>query len=230
MRGYDSDRRGRGPDAGLRRQPGVVVRAATTALVLVGFQNELFREDGGLRDLVEDVDALDAVLERTVRLVRSLPDDEPLVVSAPLNFADGYEHLVEPVGVLAAIRDRRLFRPETAAADTVEALAELDGRVTEVPGRQGLDAFSGTGLDRLLHDAGVADVVVAGAMTSLCVAATARSAADLGYRVSVVTDCTVAGSQVEQSLFCDAVLPMFADVVQSSELLRALASGEEQVP
>jgi len=200
------------------------MNAATTAVVLVGFQNELFRDDGGLRDLIEDVAALDAVLQRTIWLVRSLPDDRPLVVSTPLSFTDGYAGLVEPVGVLAAIRDRELFRAGTSAVAPVDALAEFAGRVIELPGRQGLDAFSGTNLDRRLRDSGVLDLVVAGAMTSLCVAATARTAAELGYRVSVVTDCTAAATSVEHSLFCDLVLPMFAELVDSPTLMRRLAS------
>jgi nicotinamidase-related amidase len=202
------------------------VTARTTAFVLVGFQNEIFGDGGGLRDFVEATAAFDDALERTVRLVRSLPGDTPLVVSTPLSFSDDYAELVEPVGVLAAIRDRGLFRAGTPAVDTVDALTEFDGRVVDVPGRRGLDAFADTDLDRLLRHARVRDVVLAGAMTSLCVAATARAAADLGYRVSVLADCTAASSEVEHRLFCDVVLPMFAEVVESTDVLRALTSEE----
>jgi nicotinamidase-related amidase len=50
------------------------------------------------------------------------------------------------------------------------------------------NSFRETDLERRLRDAGVTDVVVAGMMTSMCVDATVRAAADLGFGCTVVHD------------------------------------------
>ena len=45
-----------------------------------------------------------------------------------------------------------------------------------------------TTLNAVLHDAGVDELVVCGMMTSMCVDATVRAAADLGYTCTVAHD------------------------------------------
>lgn len=50
------------------------------------------------------------------------------------------------------------------------------------------NAFRETGLDELLKQRGIKDVVVVGAMSHMCIEAGARAAADLGYGVTVVDD------------------------------------------
>jgi nicotinamidase-related amidase len=52
------------------------------------------------------------------------------------------------------------------------------------------NAFTTTGLQRLLTARGVGEVVVCGIQTEQCCETTARLAADLGYRVTFVTDAT----------------------------------------
>lgn len=52
------------------------------------------------------------------------------------------------------------------------------------------NAFTTTGLQRLLTEAGVDELVVCGIRTEQCVETTARLASDLGYRVVFVTDAT----------------------------------------
>jgi nicotinamidase-related amidase len=68
--------------------------------------------------------------------------------------------------------------------------------------------------------------VVAGAVTSLCVDATARSAAALGYRVTVLGDCTVPMSSVEQALFCEEIFPMYGDVMDSATFATRMAGHD----
>ncbi|NDU77959.1 isochorismatase family protein [Actinomadura sp. DSM 109109] len=52
------------------------------------------------------------------------------------------------------------------------------------------NAFTTTGLQRLLTEHGVGEVAVCGIQTEQCCETTARLAADLGYRVTFVTDAT----------------------------------------
>ena len=52
------------------------------------------------------------------------------------------------------------------------------------------NAFTTTALQRLLTERGVRELVVCGIQTEQCCETTARLAADLGYRVTFVTDAT----------------------------------------
>lgn len=50
------------------------------------------------------------------------------------------------------------------------------------------NCFTATGLDEKLKATGRSEVIIAGAMTHMCISATARSALDHGYRATVVAD------------------------------------------
>ncbi|TDC75501.1 isochorismatase family protein, partial [Actinomadura sp. 7K507] len=52
------------------------------------------------------------------------------------------------------------------------------------------NAFTTTALQRLLTERGIGELVVCGIQTEQCCETTARLAADLGYRVTFVTDAT----------------------------------------
>lgn len=56
------------------------------------------------------------------------------------------------------------------------------------------NAFFQTTLDQYLRNLGVADLVICGMMTHMCVSATARAAMELGYRSTVVFDATATRS------------------------------------
>ena len=54
------------------------------------------------------------------------------------------------------------------------------------------NSFLGTGLEQRLRDHGADEVVVVGMMTSMCVDATTRAGADLGFTMTVVPDACAA--------------------------------------
>lgn len=56
------------------------------------------------------------------------------------------------------------------------------------------NAFLGTELEQRLRDHSVSEIVVAGMMTSMCVDATTRAGADLGFEMTVVPDACAAPS------------------------------------
>jgi nicotinamidase-related amidase len=62
------------------------------------------------------------------------------------------------------------------------------------------DPMNSTMLDRTLRDMNVEDVVVTGLTTDVCVSATARGAADRGYRTIVVEDaCTALSEEMHRA-------------------------------
>jgi nicotinamidase-related amidase len=82
--------------------------------------------------------------------------------------------------------DAVFMRPGTPGIEIHPAVAPREGE--PVISKEAPNAFLGTPLEQTLRDAGVDALVVCGMMTSMCVDATARAAADLGFAVTVVHD------------------------------------------
>ncbi|HEY0389057.1 MAG TPA: cysteine hydrolase family protein [Gaiellales bacterium] len=82
--------------------------------------------------------------------------------------------------------DAAFFSPGTPGVEIHEAVRPADGE--PVVQKAHPNSFRETDLLRRLRDADVTDVVVAGMMTSMCVDATVRAAADLGFGCTVVHD------------------------------------------
>ena len=91
------------------------------------------------------------------------------------------------------------------------------------------NAFLDTGLEETLGERGAEELVVAGMMSSMCVDATVRAAADLGYSVSVVHDACAAPDlefggrtipgDVVHGAFMAALADGYAEVTSAAELL-----------
>jgi nicotinamidase-related amidase len=197
-----------------------------TAVILIGFQNDYFAADGVLRKVVEEGAVTGNVLPNTLELIRSLWDSPVQMVSTPIQFTEGYTELQDPVGILRAIRDVGAFRAGTRGGATIPELEALGERVVSVPGKRGLNAFSNTDLDHYLRERGVRDVVLAGVVTAVCIDSTGRSAFERGYRVTVLSDCTVGRSQLEQRFYLDQVFPLYAGVMDRHQLLAALSAPQ----
>lgn len=199
---------------------------SSTALVLVGFQNDFFAPDGALRPSLEDPGALRRTLDSTVALVRQLQNTAATILAVPIGFTETYEELVEPAGILASIKAVSAFRKGSVGAEMVDELRPFLGRIQVTPVGRGFDGFAGTDLDSALGAAGIQNVVVAGALDSVCIDSTARAAFQRGYRVTVLCDCTFGRTSFEHDFFCDSIFPMYAEVTDSVTLLDRVGAAE----
>lgn len=193
-----------------------------TALILIGFQNDYFADDGILHHVIEAELHTETIVERTVRLIERLMPTPVLIISTPIIFTSNYRELTDPMGVLKIIKDAEAFRAGTRGAETIPEIRRFGGRVLEVPGKRGLNAFSNTELDEILRRHGINHVILAGVVTSICIDSTARAAHELNYKVSVLSDCTAGRTAFEQSYYCREILPLYADVMTSDEILGEL--------
>ncbi|MES9543580.1 isochorismatase family protein [Actinomadura sp. NPDC000600] len=80
------------------------------------------------------------------------------------------------------------FDPALGHVRLMDGLAPAAGE--PVMTKTSRNAFTTTGLQQLLTERGVGEVVICGIQTEQCCETTARLAADLGYRVTFVTDAT----------------------------------------
>jgi len=84
------------------------------------------------------------------------------------------------------IENPPFFEPGTFGAEIHKDLTPLKGEATVL--KHQVNSFQGTDLKARLDALGVADVILVGAMSHMCIDAAARAAADFGYQVTVVED------------------------------------------
>lgn len=192
-----------------------------TALLLIGFQNDYFAPDGILHAVVEESSRVSGVLQNTLAVLKSRGDEFGLVVSTPIHFTPSYEELAEPVGILKTIKEVGAFKAGSRGSETIAEFEPFAGVIREVPGKRGLNAFSNTALEALLRDKGIEEIVLAGTVTSICIDSTGRHAAELGFKVTVLRDCTSGRTVFEQDFYCDSVFPLYSDVMTSNSLMAA---------
>ncbi|MEU7801698.1 isochorismatase family protein [Micromonospora arborensis] len=82
-----------------------------------------------------------------------------------------------------------LFDPALGHVRLIEGLAPAEGEPTLV--KTAHNAFTTTNLQQLLTQAGIHDITVCGIRTEQCVETTTRVGADLGYRMTFVSDATL---------------------------------------
>jgi len=193
------------------------MKAETTAVILIGYQNDYFAKDGVLRPIIES-DA-DQILQNTLNTLNALQDTKVLMVTTPILFTDDYRELVDPVGILAAVKESGAFKKGSAGGETIDELREFDDRIIEVPGKRGLNAFADTELEDVLRQHHIEDVVLAGVVTSICIDSTARAAHERGFRVHVLSDVTAGRTDMEQQFYCNEIFPLYANVIEHQTLV-----------
>ena len=190
-----------------------------TAIVLIGYQNDYFAADGILKSAISESAGTNDTLQNTLRMVDALEDSGAILIQTPILFTRDYSELDHPIGILETIRQVGAFQEGSAGASVIPEFEGYGERIITVPGKRGLNAFSNTRLHASLQDQGVEHVVLAGAVTSICIDSTGRSAHELGYRVSILSDCTAGRSNFEQSFYCEQVFPLYAEVLTSEQFL-----------
>ncbi|WP_159709143.1 cysteine hydrolase family protein [Arthrobacter sp. 18067] len=124
-------------------------------------------------------------------------------------------------GIAANEKLRATMHADSESTAINERLAPLDGEITVRKTRVG--PFSSTDLHQRLQGVGVDTILVAGITTAGVVLSTVRQAADMDYRVVVVSDaCADPDTQVHETLVTK-VFPRQATVLTAQELLASLA-------
>ena len=88
----------------------------------------------------------------------------------------------------------------------------------EIPGKQGLNAFINTNLEEVLKKNQITEVVLAGCVCSICIDSTGRSAAEKGFKVTMLSDCISSRSKFEHEFYMEKVFPLYSKVENHSYL------------
>lgn len=194
-----------------------------TAVILVGYQNDYFAKNGILRGVIEPISSVDAVLEHSMAFLTAIAPMPVTILSTPIILTPTYRALASPVGILNSIKESGAFKEGTPGADDIPELRAFGERIEYVSGKVGFNAFSDTKLGEILAARGIRNVLVAGMVTSLCIDSTGRAAYERGYNVTILSDCTSARTQTEQSFFCENVFPLYGRAKTSTDVLGELS-------
>jgi len=195
----------------------------TTAIILVGYQNDYFAADGVLRGVVEEANRVDQTLANTLDLLKRVADTPVMIVHTPIILEPDYRALASPVGILHAIKESGAFAKGTHGAEILPEVAAFGDRIITVGGKIGFNGFANTELDRLLRERGIRDIFLAGMVTSLCIDSTGRAGYERGYRVTILSDCTASRTRSEQDFYCQNIFPLYGAVSDYTQFVGSLA-------
>lgn len=175
------------------------------AVIVVDFQNDYLAS--GSWPLV----GVDAAVQNAVRVINGARTKGTPVIHVRHESAEGAP----------------FFVAGSKGAEIIPAVAPKDGELVVVKSYP--NAFRDTDLKTKLDANGVKDVVIVGAMSHMCIDATARAAADYGFNVTIVEDAaatrdvefngiTVSADQVHAA-FMSALGFAYAKIVTADDLL-----------
>jgi|SRR5687768_7786943 len=178
---------------------------ADTALLVIDIQNDYF--PGGAMEL----EGADAAGEKAGGAIRAFRSRGLPVIHV--------RHLSTRAGAT-------FFIPGTRGAE-IHALVRPAGEESVVE-KNYPNSFRATALQELLQKQGIKSLAVAGMMTHMCVDATVRHAADLGYKVTLLGDACATRAQAYggesvparqvHAAFLAALNGFYAKVIPSHEL------------
>lgn len=133
--------------------------------------------------------------------------------------------LVNVTGAAPGRTERRRPQPTERSARGADLADELDVQ----PGdhlitKRRRSAFHDTGLDTLLRDLGVTQVVLAGISTTSGVEGTARAAYDHGYHVVLAVDAMLDADAQAHANSVQRIFPKLGETAASAEILDMLAA------
>ncbi|ACB94889.1 isochorismatase family protein [Beijerinckia indica] len=135
------------------------------ALIIVDLQNDYFA--GGKFTLV----GIDAAAANAARLLDAARAAGDLVVHVRHEFPSA---------------DAPFFVPGSHGAEINKSVLNRDSEPVVL--KNSINAFRGTALKEILDHNGIDEVVIAGAMSHICIDAITRAAVDFGYKATVVHD------------------------------------------
>jgi nicotinamidase-related amidase len=184
--------------------------AARPVLLVMDFQH-------GIVDSLGDSSVLDAA-SRAVKAARA---SQIPVMFVRVAFRPGYPEAAESNPAFGAVAKSGDAMTENHPATQVHAALESRPEEPVVVKRR-VSAFSGSDLDVLLRAAGADTLVLAGISTSGVVLSTLRQAADLDYRLIVLSDACADRDPEVHRVLTEKVFPRQALVTVTDEWIATL--------
>ena len=191
--------------------PGLSLDARRTAVLVMDFQNDII-------DMLPS-NGREPLLEHAASLVAAARQSGLPVVYVVVRFRDGYPEVVAG-SRFAFLKQTGLLREGAPGAEIHARVAPKPGDVVVTKRRVG--AFSTTDLETVLRAKNVDTLVLAGISTSGVVLSTVRWAADMDYKLAVVSDACADTDPEVHRVLTQKVFPMQATVVSTTDAVQAI--------
>lgn len=166
----------------------------------------------------------DAVVDAASRAVEAARSNGVPVMFVRVAFRSGFPEAAETNATFSAMAAAGDSMTQDHPATQVHAA--LEPRADEpIVVKRRVSAFSGSDLDVLLRAAKADSLVLAGISTSGVVLSTLRQAADLDYRLIVLSDACADREADVHRVLLEKVFPRQAQVMTTDEWIEAVAGG-----
>ena len=163
------------------------------------------------------------VVEKTQAVQKAARDAGILVCYSATVFRPGYVEISDRNKTFS----QRKASDQPAISDPMlvihEAVRPIEGEV--VVGKHRVNALFGTDLDMTLRANNIETIILLGYATSGVVLSTTRYAADADYRIIIAEDCCSDSDIEVHDFLTQRIFPRQADVVQSEDVIKALAAS-----
>jgi nicotinamidase-related amidase len=163
-------------------------------------------------DIVERY-AADGLVEKLRRAISVAREHGVIVVFVRLALRPGHPEVSPANAMFAKLASSRASSSYGSPVHT--AIAPQDGDIEVIKKR--VSAFAGSDLELVLRAQGVDTLVLTGIASSGVVLSTLRQAADLDYRLVVLSDCCLDADEEVQRVLMTKVFPRQATVITMAE-------------
>jgi nicotinamidase-related amidase len=195
--------------------PDVILDKPKTALLIADFYRDMMTT---LPHAIER-----KVVEKTQAVQKAARDAGILVCYSATVFRPGYVEISDRNKTFS----QRKASDQPAISDPMlvihEAVRPIEGEV--VVGKHRVNALFGTDLDMTLRANNIETIILLGYATSGVVLSTTRYAADADYRIIIAEDCCSDSDIEVHDFLTQRIFPRQADVVQSEDVIKALAAS-----
>jgi len=202
-----------------------------TAIVLIEAQNDFLSPGGTMYQYIAEQLEKRKVIQNLQYLLQNARDKVKIIYVPFQAFKVGFPELKKGGPGTEGLRGIEMdmeadwgtgaWLEGTPGPEIIKELTPHESDIV-VKGKLTLDAFHSTALNYILRANEIEHVAFTGFHTNWCVESTARSAYDLGYRVTVIRDCTATDTDREQEYAEQVIFPRIGKVMTAKEFLQSL--------
>jgi len=195
-----------------------------TALVVVDMQNGFCRASGSVNQIGLPASALQPAIEPCVRLIKAAREvSVPIIYTRYVYRADYTDGGVMVNDLIPDLKSGHCLAAGTPDIEVVDELQPEQG--DHIVDKNRPSAFYSAGMEPLLKNLGITDLVVCGVTTNCCVETTVRDASQRDYRTFVVEDAVAEYEEDRNTVALKSMGMLFAKLVRVDDVVHAWSSG-----
>lgn len=163
------------------------------------------------------------LLEKASAILKSAREAHIPIIYVVVNFRNGYPEINPQNSLFSRLKGSGLFLEGSQGAEIHPQVAPQPGDIVVTKRRVG--AFSTTDLESILRANNINTLVMFGISTSGVVLSTVRWAADMDYKMLVVSDACADRDDEVHRVLTEKVFPVQATVTTSQAFQQALGSS-----